>query len=142
MNKIWRSDVLKNNIENELAKENGEVEYCDINKEDRLLDESAVGIKHYWNKDDDNEKGKKLGEKIIGALAKEITIVEAPKERWGKGYLDMLPGTFVDGSEETDDFVFVGPVIKKVSNSAENHDNYHSKPKNKNVIHGLIISWL
>ena len=79
MNKIWRSDVLKNNIENELAKENGEVEYCDINKEDRLLDESAVGIKHYWNKDDDNEKGKKLGEKIIGVFTIDKAVIEPPE---------------------------------------------------------------
>ena len=52
----------------------------------------------------------------------------------------MLPGGLVDGGKETEDFVLVGPVIKKMSESTSDTNNYNTEPEIKNRIHRIIIS--
>lgn len=53
----------------------------------------------------------------------------------------MLPGGFVDGGEDAEDFVLVREVIEKMGKSAEYKNYDDAKPSKKCLIHGDIIAF-
>ena len=46
-------------------------------------------------------------------------VVEAAEQNWSEGDFDVLPGAFVDGGEEPDDFVVFCDVVKEVGEGAD-----------------------
>lgn len=54
----------------------------------------------------------------------------------------MLPGGFVDGAKETGNAIVAGPVVEKMGESAETRDEDDAEPEDKNIVHGVIITWL
>ena len=52
----------------------------------------------------------------------------------------MLPGGFVDGGKEADDFIAMSPVVEKVGEGAYRTNYDETEPEIKCVIHGFIIT--
>ena len=131
---------IDNGVKSELGKNNGKEKGENIYREDRLFGEFLVGVENGGDEDGKDEQGSELGTEVVGVFAIVVAIVEAPEKGGGDGDFDVLPGGFVDGSEEPDRAVLAGEVVEKMGESASSRDDDDAKPHNENIVHIFIIA--
>ena len=131
---------VNDGVKSELSKNNGEKEGENIYGKDGLFGEFLVGVEDGGDEDGKDEQGSELGTEVVGVFAIVVAIVEAPEKGGGDGDFDVLPGGFVDGSEEPDRAVLAGEVVEKMGESASSRDDDDTKPHDENIVHIFIIA--
>ena len=56
-------------------------------------------------------------------MAKNEAVVEAPEKNWREGDFDVLPSAFIDGGEETDEFVVLGQIVEEMCQGTDTGDD-------------------
>ena len=100
----------------------------------------TIEVENSRDGESDNEEAGEFGEEVIRVVAVGETVVKAPEKSAGEGDFDMLPGGFIDGGEEADGAIVVGPFVKEVSESTNGADKNDAEPKVENIIHNSIIT--
>ncbi len=90
-----------------MSESDGGKESKNVNYQNWFFRNSSIRIKNKWDKEGEHEKRGEFGDKIIGAISKEVAIYERPDKGGGDSNFNMLPGGFIDGGEETKDFILM-----------------------------------
>lgn len=126
--------------ERDLSKSNGGKKSKNVNYQNWFFGNSSIRIENERDKESENKKRGEFCGEIIRIISKEVAIYERPDNGGGDSNFNMLPSGFIDGSEETKDFILVAQVIKKVGEGAKGKDDDDASTEKKWHIHKDIIT--